>query len=400
MTDLTSDGAISQSRQLALSSLWRNSVIRGWALQALTLVIVALSLGYFVHNAIDNMARVGIASGFRFLSHPANFAIGETMFPYASSDSYGRAILVGLANTIKVAAVGCVLTTFLGTLLGVLQLGSNKLLRGLVQSYIELIRNVPLLLQLFFWYAMIQVQLPGPRQAFNPLPGVFLSNRGVKIPMFEGDSAQLWVAAALLIGLIATILINGVNRRHRERTGDDRATWPWALALVVILPFAVARIVGAPFNIDVPTLRGFNFVGGATLTPEFAALLFGLTLYTSAFVAEIVRSGIQSVSKGQREAARSLGLSPARTMRMIILPQALRVIIPPITSSYLGLTKNSSLAVAIGYPDLVNVVNTTMNQTGQAVETVGLLMGVYLALSLGISAFMNWYNARVAIKER
>lgn len=380
-------------------AIWNNPQVRGWVIQALVLAIVAAALGYFIHNAVVNMARVGVTSGFDFLFRPANFAIGETMIPYNSADTYGRAILVGLINTIKVAFIGCVLATFLGTVLGVMRLSSNMLLSGLVQAYIEIIRNIPLLLQLFVWYSLIQLQ-PGPRAALNPVAGVYLSNRGLVVPSITGDTAQWIVVAVAAAGLVLTLLIGHLNKHHRERTGVQRALWPWALVLVLAAPAAAALIFQVPFMIEVPHLQGFNFRGGSTLSPEFTALLFGLTLYSAAFIAEIVRGGIQSVSKGQREAARSLGLSPARTMRLIILPQALRVIVPPLTSNYLGLTKNSSLAVAIGYPDLVNVVNTTMNQTGQAVETVAILMGTYLALSLAISAFMNWYNARIAIRER
>jgi len=282
-----------------------------------------------------NLEERRIASGLGFLGREAGFEIGESAFlRYSAADSYLRALLVGVTNTLAVAVIGVVLATGLGTAIGLFRLSRNFLLKTLSAGYIEFIRNVPLLVQLFFWYAVITEGMPGPREALSPLPGVFLSNRGIFIPTFS----------------------------------------------------------------SVPELQGFNFVGGATLTPEFAALLIGLATYTAAFIAEIVRAGILAVDRGQGEAAHALGLSRPQTTRLVILPQALRVIIPPMTSQYLNLTKNSSLAVAIGYPDLVSIANTTMNQTGQAIEGIAIIMGVYLTISLSISAFMNWYNARIVFK--
>lgn len=382
-----------------IDTFWNNAKVRGVAVQALGGVILLVLFGYFIHNAIGNMNRMGITSGFGFISQPANFAIGEKLIEYKSSDTYGRAILVGLFNTIKVATIAAVLATILGTLLGVMRLAANPLLRGLVQAYVEAVRNVPLLLQLFFWYSTILVLLPTPRQALNPLPGFFLSNRGFRVPAIDITQPGL-LAAVSAAFVLASLLIARANRLHRERTGKSRPT-----VLIVLMLFAAAaigfRVVAGPVvSLQIPELKGFNFAGGSALTPEFAALLFGLTLYTAAFISEIVRSGIQNVSVGQREAARSLGLKWGSTMRFVVLPQALKVVIPPLTSTYLTLTKNSSLAVAIGYPDLVNVVNTTMNQTGQAVEAIAILMVTYLSLAVSISLLMNWYNRRVAIKER
>ena len=282
-----------------------------------------------------NLEERRIASGFGFLGREAGFEIGESAFlRYDASDSYFRALVVGLTNTLAVAIVGIVLATILGTFIGLFRLSKNFLLRTLSAAYVEFIRNVPLLVQLFFWYAVITEGMPGPREALSPLPGVFLSNRGLFFPSFSG----------------------------------------------------------------VPELQGFNFTGGLAVSPEFAALLFGLVTYTAGFIAEIVRAGILAVDRGQGEAAHALGLTRTQTTRLIILPQALRVIIPPMTSQYLNLTKNSSLAVAIGYPDLVSIANTTMNQTGQAIEGIAIIMAVYLTISLSISAFMNWYNARVALR--
>lgn len=380
-----------------LWGFWYDEFIRSIIIQALVFGTVVLVFGFFAKNAIDNMNRVGITSGFDFLSRSANFAIGESMFEYQSSDSYGHAVLVGLANTIKVSLLGCVFATLIGTVLGVMRLSTNPLLRGLVQAYVETIRNIPLLLQLFFWYAIILNLFPGPRAALNPLPGTFLSNRGIVVPALTWSNGWLWFAGFVLAagGLFAVYL---VNRRHRESTGQQRRSWPINLVLLLGVP-ATLLLSGQWIGLELPALAGFNFKGGATLSPEFAALLTGLTLYSAALISEIVRSGIQSVSHGQREAAYSVGLSWTQTMRLVILPQALRVVVPPITSIYLALTKNSSLAVAIGYPDLVSVVNTTMNQTGQAVENIAILMSAYLTLSIGISLFMNWYNAHVAIRE-
>jgi general L-amino acid transport system permease protein len=382
-----------------VAAFLNNRHVRQTIIQGVLFFGTVALFAYFIGNAVDNMARLGISSGYEFMERPANFAIGEFLVAYSPADSYGRAIWVGLLNTMKVAFIGCVLCTVLGVFLGILRLSPNPLLSGLVQAYIEVIRNTPLLLQLFFWYAVAQ-RFPGPRQALSPIEGFFLSNRGVVIPWLEWHAQLDFVFLALVLGVVATFVVDRAARRRRDATGEGFAVWPWLLALVFGLPVLVAIIIGAPIVWSVPELRGFNFVGGMTLTPEFFALLIGLVLYTAAFVAEIVRSGIQSVGKGQWEAARAVGLRDGKIMRMIILPQALRVIIPPMTSSYLNLTKNSSLAVAIGFPDLVAVGNTVMNQTGQSFEVIAIFMAIYLTISLSISAFMNWYNARVALKER
>lgn len=367
-------------------------------MQALWLAVFVALLAWFAHNAVSNMARMGIASGFGFLSQSANFAIGESVIAYSSTDNYGRVILVGLVNTVKVSLLATVFATLLGTLLGVLRLSANPLLRGLVQAYVEMVRNVPLLLQLFFWYTTILVALPGPRQALHPLPGVFLSNRGFRVPWLDlaRPGLALCVAAACIVAIAALGRLSGMRR---SATGRPAPLLAPSLA-VLALGAATLWAAGVGPSLDMPALKGLNFAGGAALSPEFGALLFGLTVYTSAFISEIVRSGISSIAVGQREAARSLGLAWWPTMRLVILPQALRVIVPPLTSTYMALTKNSSLAVAIGYPDLVSVLNTTMNQTGQAVEAIAILMGTYLALAVSISMFMAWYNRHVAIRER
>jgi general L-amino acid transport system permease protein len=290
---------------------------------------------FFISNTLANLEARRIASGFGFLGREAGFEISESAFlTYSAANTYLKALVVGLVNTLSVSVIGIVFATGLGTFIGLARLSRNFLLNRLSATYIEFVRNVPLLVQLFFWYAVITEGMPGPREALSPLPGVFLSNRGLFFPTFT----------------------------------------------------------------SVPELQGFNFAGGAHVSPEFAALLVGLAMYTAAFIAEIVRAGILAVDRGQREAAHALGLTRAQAMRKVILPQALRVIVPPMTSQYLNLTKNSSLAVAIGYPDLVSIANTTMNQTGQAIEGIAIIMAVYLTISLSISAFMNWYNARIVLR--
>jgi len=309
--------------------------LRGLAAQVALVAAVAAALAYLAANAAHHLETRGIASGFAFLAREAGFEIGETSgLAYSAADSYARALVVGVANTLRVAAAGVVLATALGLALALARLSRNALAASLAGAYVEFVRNVPLLVQLFFWYAWITESLPGPRAALEPLPGVYLSNRGLALPT------------------------------------------PWSR----------------------PVLDGFNFTGGLTLTPEFAALLLGLTAYTAGFIAEIVRAGLLSVRRGQWEAALSLGLSRRAALRHVVLPQALRAIVPPLTSQYLNLTKNSSLAVAIGYPDLVSVVNTTINQTGQAIEGIAILMAAYLTVSLAISALMNAYNRRVALR--
>ena len=372
---------------------------RAAAVQLALVAAVLFVFWYFASNTAQNLEARKIASGFAFLSREAGFEIGEAPFlAYGAADSYARAILVGLINTFRVALVGIVLATVLGTLLGLARLSRNWLLAKLAAGYVELARNVPLLVQLFFIYAVITENFPGPRDALSPLPGVFLSNRGIAFPLLAPHAAYAWIGAALAAGAVLAWLLARWARRRQALTGQPFPVLSAGAALVLGLPLAVFLAAGAPLALDRPALQGFNFAGGAILTPEFATLLGGLTLYTAAFIAEIVRAGVQAVDRGQFEAAYSLGLPRRSTMRLVILPQALRVIIPPLTSQYLNLTKNSSLAVAIGYPDLVSIANTTMNQTGQAIEGIAIIMAVYLTISLSISALMNWYNRRIALK--
>lgn len=379
---------------------WHDPKVRGVVFQIL-FVAALLALGAFlVHNTLVNLRRQNIATGFGFLGREAAFGIGESLIDYSPADTYARAFLVGLTNTLYVAALGIVLATILGTVMGLARLSSNWLVARLAQIYVETFRNIPLALQLFFWWGLLRVSAPSPRQAWRPLPDFFISNRGIACPVPQADPVHPWMGAALVVGIVATWVIARWARRRQARTGLSFPSVWTGLALVLGLPLAVFIAAGAPLHLDAPALRGFNFSGGVTLSPEFAALLIGLVVYTASFIAEIVRAGILAVSWGQTEAAMALGLTQGQRMRLVVLPQALRVIVPPMTSQYLNLTKNSSLAVIIGYPDLVSVANTTINQTGQAVEGIAMIMAVYLAISLAISLAMNLYNRAVALVER
>lgn len=347
---------------------------------------------WFGSNTATTLGRLGISPGFDFLQRNAPFEIGESMIPYRSGDTYARAILVGLLNTIKVALLGCVLATVLGVALGVARLSGNLLLAGLVRWYVEIIRNVPLLLQLFFWSALTHA-FPPPRLAIDLFGLGLLSSRGVYVPSVVIDSPSGSTGLLLLTIVVALALGLGLFRRRLRRRGS------WIAVLLALLVAIIAvQLTGGAVVTEVPALSGFNIRGGWTLTPEFTALLLGLVVKFSAAIAEIVRAGVESVNRGQWEAARALGLHPGRIIRLIVLPQALRVITPLLTSSYLDLTKDSSLAVAIGYPDLVNVINTTSNTTGQSLEALAILVGIYLALNLSVSALMNLYNRRVALR--
>lgn len=402
---MTKKASAFMTQQVSLSSpqrqrlSWHNPGVRAAVYQGLLLALIAAAAWYLLSNTLTNLAARNISSGFGFLGREAGFAIGESPIAYTPADTYGRAIVVGLLNTLRVSVVCIVAATLLGTLLGMARLSHNWLIARLAGVYIELVRNVPLLLQLFFWYAIITEGTPGPRQALNPLPGVFLSNRGLKLPGLQGDALD-WIAGGFALAVLLAVLLWHGARKVRLRSGKPFPVLRIACALLLALPLAGWWLGGAPLALDMPHLRGFNFQGGITLSPEFAALTLGLVIYTSAFVAEVVRSGVQSVSRGQWEAAQGLGLSRFRTLRLVILPQALRVIVPPMTSQFLNVTKNSSLAVAIGYPDIVSVVNTTLNQTGQAVEGIMIIMAAYLAVSLAIALLMNWYNRRIALVER
>ncbi len=382
-----------------LQRLWTDERSRGLIFQILAIVGLALFVAFIVSNTIANLQRAGLASGFGFLVDPAFFDINQRLIEYTSQSTFGRALIVGLLNTILVSAMGIVAATLIGFVAGVLRLSPNFLLSRLVGAYVEITRNVPLLLQIIFWWVVLS-GLPKVRDSLTIGEAVFLNNRGVRLPAPLLESDFEWVAAAFLIGIVATVFMSRWAKRRQNVSGERFPVGWVGLGLMVSLPILVYWIVDSPVAWDVPKPTRFNFRGGFNVTPELVALWFALSSYTGAFISEIVRSGILSVSQGQTEAARALGLQPRQTMRLIIIPQALRVIIPPLTSQYLNLTKNSSLAIAIGYQDLVSIGGTILNQSGQALEVVGIWMVVYLSLSLLTSAFMNWYNKRIALVER
>ena len=378
---------------------WSNPAVRSILYQAVAAGAVAAVVWFLIDNTLRNLASRHIATGFGFLSQPAGFEIAEALVAYSPADSYGRAIMVGLLNTLRVAVIGIVLATVLGAVLGICRLSPNWVLRKIAAAYVEVVRNTPLLLQLLLWYAIVSENLPGPREALHPVPGVMLSNRGLNVPSLSGDSV-MWMLVGGVVAAVATACYVLWARRQRELTGRIRPLLPVAAAMLVLVPLVAWLASGAQFTVELPRLEGFGIEGGAALSPELFALLMGLVVYTAAFIAEIVRAGIQAIKKGQWEAAGSLGLSRTRALQLVIMPQALRIIIPPLTSQYLNLVKNSSLAVAVGYRDLVSVVNTTLNQTGQAIEGVLIIMGVYLTVSLSIALAMNFYNQRIALTER
>ena len=379
---------------------WLDPKKRAIMFQIAVLCMVGLLAYYLVSNTLLNLKKQSIATGFTFFQKESSFEIGESLIPYSAASSYGRALVVGALNTLKVAFIGVVFTIILGAILGVARLSSNWLVSKLAGIYIEVMQDIPVLLQLFFWYAIFYETLPSPQQALCPMNGVYLCNRGVAFSVPEAHPAHKYMVLALVVAGVLVYLIRRWTKKRQDETGKIFPVFRVSIGIVVGLPAITWLAFGAPMNMDIPRLVGFNFEGGITVSPEFIALLLGLILYTAAFVAEVVRAGIQSVSKGQIEAAMSIGLRAPLVVNLVVLPQALRVIIPPLTSQMLNLTKNSSLAVAIGYPDFVSVANTTINQTGQAIEGVALIMAVYLIFSLSTSAFMNWYNKRVALVER
>jgi len=381
--------------------IWNDTRYRRLFFQVLVLGAV-IALGVFlINNVLVNLERRGIASGFEFLSSTAGFGIIMHLIDYSEESSYGRAFLVGLLNTLLVSALGIFFATILGFVVGLSRLSSNWLVARLAGVYVEIVRNIPLLLQIFFWYFAMIVPLPLPRQSMAMGGTIFLNNRGLyfPVPIFEAGFSM--VLLALFIAMVTVILVKGWARRRREATGRHFPTFYISMGTMVILPLIAVILTDFTVSWEFPKLQGFNFVGGFVVIPELMALLIALSVYTASFIAEIVRAGVQSVGRGQVEAAYSLGLKPGQTLRFVIIPQALRVIIPPLTSQYLNLTKNSSLAVAIAYPELVSVfMGTVLNQTGQAIEVIAMTMAVYLTISLAISFFMNWYNRSIAFVGR
>jgi len=376
--------------------LWFDSRFRALFWQGLILAGFVAIVTWLTANTLDNLSRRGIRTGFGFLQSPARFPISESFIAYETTQTYLRAFAVGLINTLYIAVIAILLATALGFLIGFARRSRNPLVRGFSAGFVEVMRNTPLVVQLLFWYAVLTIGLPAPRAALEPLPGMFLSLRGLLLPWprFEGTSPVLWTAFSAAFAML------GLTLALRRRPGGfvlSPATAATAGLLVVV---ATGWATNLKVTLDRPALSGFNFEGGATLTPEFMALMIGLVLYTAAFIAEIVRGGIEAVPRGQWEAGRALGLREGRILRLVILPQAVRIMVPPLTSQFLNLVKNTTLALAVGYPDFASVMATTINQTGQAIEGVMILMSIYLAISLSVSAFMNWYNRRVTLVTR
>ena len=368
----------------------------GFALQILFVAVLAWIAYEIVANARANLESQRITSGFGFLSNTAGFDVSQALIPYSGSDTYTRVFFVGLLNTLLVAVIGIFFATIIGFLVGLGRLSPNWLLSRVAGAYVELIRNLPLLFQILFWYLAVLATLPNPRQSISLFGSFFLSNRGFVIPKPIGHEGLTAFVIAIVIAIAASLALQRYARRLLFQSGKLLRIWPYVLGLLIGLPLLTALVFGKPVTFEIPELKGFNFSGGSRVIPEFVALTVALSTYTAAFIAEIVRAGVLSVHKGQMEAGSSLGLSRGSTLRLIVVPQALRVILPPLTNQYLNLTKNSSLAVGIGYPDLFSVfAGTTLSQTGQAIEIIAITMGVYLLISLVTSAIMSFYGWRL-----
>jgi general L-amino acid transport system permease protein len=398
---VTGIAARAPRRTPSLLDLLYRPEVRQVLFQIILIVALAALFWMIVSNTAANLRRQNIASGFGFWNTTAGFDISQTLIQYTNTSTYGRVFWVGLTNTMLVAAIGVVFATIVGFTMGIARLSTNWLIARLATVYVETIRNIPLLLQLFVWYFAVLKTLPPPRQSLELMGGAVLNLRGLYLPEPLPQPGFEAVLAAFAFGILATIGIATWAKRRQRMTGAQFHTGLAGIALIVLLPLAVFFTAGRPLEFDYPTLRGFNYTGGIVILPELLALVLGLVIYTGAFIAEIVRAGIQGVPKGQKEAAGAIGLSPGQILRLVVIPQAMRIIIPPLTSNYLNLIKNSSLAVAIAYPDLVSVfAGTVLNQTGQAVEVILITMLVYLSLSLLTSMLMNWFNARMALVER
>lgn len=392
------EGANAEKPRVAF---WNDPEKRGYLFQIVLFGLVVYLAYAAVDNAVVNLQKQKIASGFGFWNTTAGFDIGQRLIPYETTSTYGRAFWVGLLNTLLVAGVGIFFATFLGFIIGIARLSKNWLVQKLATIYVEAIRNTPLLLQLLFWYNAVLKALPEVKESVQVPGGAFLNTRGLFVPEPVFAANFSWVMYALLAGLVGYFAYGRMAKAKQEKTGEQSPVLKVGLVLVILFPLTVYFLAGQPLSFNYPDLGRFNIRGGVQVYPEFVALTLGLVIYTAAFIAEAVRAGIQAVSKGQTEAAYALGLRSGPTLDLVVIPQAMRVIIPPLTSNYLNLTKNSSLAVAVGYPDLVQVfTGTVLNQTGQAVEVVAITMAVYLTISLTTSMFMNWYNARKALVER
>lgn len=384
-------------------NMFRDPRVRAIFFQILVIVAVVLFAWYIAHNTAINLQTRGIASGFGFLSQPAGFDIGIVLFKSYSSQTstHMDVLIIGIINTLVVSFAGIVLATIIGFIVGVLRLSKNWVVNKIAYVYIEVVRNIPLLVQLMFWYFAVLSVLPVVRDSIRVGENIYINNRGMNFPAIIPEAGFWVIPVALVVGIIAALFVRGWAHRRQDRTGQPFPSFWVGLLLIIALPVLAAVLAGVPFTVEYPIAGRFGINAGWSLKPEFLALLLGLSIYTGAFIAEIVRSGINAVSHGQTEAAHSLGLRPGMTTRLVILPQALRVIVPPLTSQYLNLTKNSSLATAIGYPELTSIfAGTSLNQTGQAIEVILIAMLFYLSVSLLISMFMNWYNKRIALVER
>ena len=382
-------------------SVWNDPKYRSLFFQ----ILLITGLGYFfysiVQNALNNLEATGVSTGFSFMSEKSGFDILQSLIDYDSDSTYGRTFVVGILNTLLVSALGIFLATLLGFTIGIARLSNNWLVAKIATVYIETFRNIPLLIQIFFWYIVVLRAMPSAKDSHSLFDSFFLNVRGLYLPAPVTDSAFIYTTLTFVIALIAVFILKRWAKKRQESTGQQFPIFLVSLALLILAPLLVFFASGSPLTWDIPELKGFNFQGGISIIPELFALLLALTIYTAAFIAEIVRSGIKAVNHGQTEAALSVGLTPSQNLRLVVIPQAMRIIIPPMTSQHLNLLKNSSLATAIGYPDLVSVfMGTTLNQTGQAVEITAMTMAVYLTVSLIISFFMNWYNAKMALAER
>lgn len=379
----------------------RNQKVRGILFQILTILGLIAFLWYIGSNTMSNIEQRGIKTGFAFFHNTAGFSIDEAPISFSSNDTHARVFLVGLLNTLIITFFGIILSSMLGLIIGVLRLSKNWLIKKLAATYIDIFRNIPLLLQILFWYNVVLSTLPVPKQSINFFDSIFINNRGLYLPLPELNSTTIAVLLSLVAIVIGGIFLNKWSNKRQEKTGEDFPVIVVVLGSLVILPIIAYFIGGANFNFDYPALRGFNFRGGKTISPEFLALLFALVIYTATFIAEAIRSGIEAVSKGQKEAAASIGLSSYQALKLVVLPQAIRIAIPPIINQYLNLAKNSSLATAVGYPEIVTVfAGISLNQTGQALEILAITMLVYLTISLIVSALLNWFNHTMKIKER
>jgi len=379
----------------------RNPKVRGMLFQVLTILSLVAFLWYIGANTLDNIEQRGIKTGFSFLNSSAGFDINETPITFSSSDTHGRVFLVGLSNTLIITFFGIIFSTLLGLLIGVLRLSNNWLIKKLAAGYIDIFRNIPILLQILFWYNILISALPSPKQSIDFFGSIFMNNRGLYLPLPEMNLTTILVVSSFVISIIAIFVLNKWANKRQEDTGEDFPVILVGLGLLIFVPIIAYFIGGSNFNFDYPALRGFNFTGGKVISPEFLALTFALVIYTATFIAEAIRSGIEAVSKGQKEAASSIGLSSYQALKLVVLPQAIRIAIPPVINQYLNLAKNSSLAAAVGYPEIVTLfAGISLNQTGQAIEILAITMLVYLTISLAVSAVLNWFNHKMKIKER